>query len=136
MLAVAKRNLHNGKRVLLKQLARQLLQGHQLGLTKVEQQGHLILRVTGKGLVQRLIHAIEHHELLFPVGDLIDGTQGGQDAVAAGLGEQCAVVTDTLIIVVATQIDYLGIAGGLVAAMVQVITNANDAFRGEIGGPI
>ena len=46
-----------------------------------------IKRVTGESLIQRLLHAIEYHELLLTIGDFIDGPQGGKDAMATGLSQ-------------------------------------------------
>ena len=51
-------------------------------------------------------------------------------------GKQGTVVTYALVIIGAAKVDDLSIAGGFVAAMVEIIANANDAFRGEVSSPI
>ena len=58
------------------------------------------------------------------------------ERMAASLGQQGAVVADTLVLIGSAQVDDLGVACGLVAAMVEIIAHADDAFRGKIGSPI
>jgi hypothetical protein len=69
--------------------------------------------------------------------EIVEGAHAGDDPVAAGLGQQRAVVADAQIAVAATQVQHpQAAAGGGIFGFGQIVLGGDDGQFGEMGFPV